>query len=141
MSDTQTDKKQESKLPPLEPIKFPAVESFEPTAFAYSFVQVGEEWAGAAAALDLMEEGRKVVLAKLVQKHQAEGYTSSAKGLSRQAAEDKALADPEYKEFLLKLRQHRDRANRLRVRWESCKMYVELVRSKLATTRAEMMIR
>ena len=93
------------------------------------------------AALELMEEGRKVVLAKLIQKHQAEGYTASAKGLSRQAAEDRALADPEYRKFLLKLRNHRERSNQLRVRWDSCKMYVELVRSKMATDRAEMTMR
>lgn len=138
---TTSQQEQRPSLPPLQPMSFPAIESFEPDRFAYSFVQVGEEWASAAAALELMEEGRKVMLAKLIQKHQATGYTASAKGISRQTAEDKALADPEYKDFLLRLREHRERANKLRVRWDSCKMYVELVRSKLATSRAEMMQR
>ena len=129
------------KLPPLPPMNFPSTESFNPDRFAYDFVNVGEEWASAAAALELMEEGRKVMLAKLIQKHQAVGYTASAKGISRQNAEDRALADPEYKEFLLRLKDHRERANKLRVRWDSCKMYVELIRSKMATARAEMMNR
>ena len=132
---------EEHSLPTLDPLTFPDLGKFEPNSFAHTFVEVGEAWASAAAALELLEEGRKVVLAKLVQKHQAEGYNASAKGLSRQAAEDRALADPEYKSFLLKLRSHRERANQLRVRWDSCKMYVELVRSKMATDRAEMMIR
>lgn len=131
----------EAPLPPLPPLKFPDISQFEPNRFVYDFVGVGEAWAAAAAALELMEEGRKVVLAKLIQKHQAEGYTARAKGLSRQAAEDRALADPEYRKFLLKLRNHRERSNQLRVRWDSCKMYVELVRSKMATDRAEMTMR
>lgn len=138
---TTSQPEQRQPLPPLPPMTFPAIESFEPDQFAYNFVQVGEEWASAAAALELLEEGRKVMLAKLVQKHQAAGYTASAKGLSRQAAEDKALADPDYRDFLLRLKDHRERANKLRVRWDSCKMYVELVRSKMATSRAEMMQR
>lgn len=131
----------EAPLPPLPPMHFPDMGSFEPNRFAHEFVDVGEAWASAAAALELLEEARKVVLAKLIQKHQAEGYNASAKGLSRQSAEDRALADPEYKAFLLRLKNHRERANKLRVRWDSCKMYVELVRSKMATARAEMSIR
>lgn len=129
------------RLPELGAISFPSAESFNADTFAVDFLRVGEEWANAAAALELMEEGRKVMLAKLVQKHQAVGFAASAKGIARQTAEDRALADPEYKSYLLRLKEYRLRSNQSRVRWDSCKMYVELIRSKMATMRAEMSLR
>lgn len=129
------------KLPELSELSFPSAESFNAETFAADFLQVGEEWANAAAAVELMDEGRKVLLAKLIQKHQAVGFASSPKGIARQTAEDRALADPEYRSYLLRLQEYRRRANQTRVRWDSCKMYVELVRSKMATMRAEMNLR
>lgn len=132
---------QSHNAPPVAAEFFPRPEQFNMQEFAHKLLAVGEEWANASAALELLEEGRKVLLAKLIQEHQASGFANGGKGLSRIAAEDRALTDARYKDYLVKLRDQRKSALTLRTRFDTSKMYVELIRSHLATQRAEMNIR
>lgn len=125
----------------MSDFSLPTLEEFEAHAFAAKFLAAGEAYAHAAAATELLEEGRKVLLAKLIQEHLASGYTEKGKAISRTTAEDLAYADNRYREYLHKLRAQREESLRLRARFDTAKMYVELIRSQLSTRRAEMNLR
>lgn len=128
-------------MPTEKTVEFPRPENFDIHKFAHQMMQAGEDWAQAAATLELLEEGRKVLLAKLKQEHFASGYDSKGKGISRAEAEDRAYADDRYRDYLKNLKEKRETSLSLRVRFDSAKMYVELIRSHMATQRAEIMIR
>lgn len=121
--------------------KFPRAEDFDMQEFSTRVCEVGEAYAEATATAEMLEEGRKVTLAKLTQEHQATGFTTAGKPLSYAAAEHLAYADPRYRDYLQKLKAAREAALKLRARFDTSKMYVELIRSHLATQRAEIMMR
>ena len=89
----------------------------------------GEEWSDLDAAANMLEETRKSVLAELV---------NQSKGGSIAAKESEALANPAYKLHLTNMVNARREANRARVKYDTSKMWVELVRTSEATKRQEM---
>lgn len=102
---------------------------FEPNEIAERMRLAGEEWSDLDAAANMLEETRKSVLAELV---------NQSKGGSIAAKESEALADPAYKLHLANMVNARKLANRARVRYDTARAWVELVRTSEATKRAEM---
>ena len=97
-----------------------------------SLVKAGEDWADADAAASLLEETRRTVLARL--------FNDYSEG-SNQVREFKALADPQYQDFVGGMVAARKAANKARVRYDSAKVLAELRRSEESTRRAEMVMR
>lgn len=89
----------------------------------------GEEWSDLDAAANMLEETRKSVLAELV---------NQSKAGSMSAKESEALADPAYKLHVTNMVNARKEANRARVKYDTARAWVELVRTSEATKRAEM---
>jgi len=102
---------------------------FDPTEIAERMRLAGEEWSDLDAAANMLEETRKSVLAELV---------NQSKGGSIAAKESEALANPAYKLHLTNMVNARREANRARVKYDTSKMWVELVRTSEATKRAEL---
>ena len=102
---------------------------FNPTEIAERMRLAGEEWSDLDAAANMLEETRKSVLAELV---------NQSKGGSIAAKESEALANPAYKLHLTNMVNARREANRARVKYDTSKMWVELVRTSEATKRAEL---
>lgn len=103
--------------------------SFDPNLIAERMRLAGEEWSDLDCAANLLEESRKSVLAELV---------NQSKGGSIAAKESEALADPAYKLHITNMVNARRDANRARVRYDTAKAWVELVRTSEATKRAEL---
>lgn len=93
---------------------------------------MGEEWADQDAAARLYENLENSRLAQLTLEVMAAERTSRAQ------AEQTAQASDEYQEHLRDMVEARRKANRLKVRWDSAKMWCELMRSQNANRRAEM---
>lgn len=89
-------------------------------------VNLGEEWAKTNYAADILEETKKTELARLM--NGLEG--------SHAAKETTALANPLYRNHLAKMVEARREANIAKVRYDSAKMYCELMRTQAATERA-----
>lgn len=92
----------------------------------------GLAWADAQAAAEALEEAKKSVLAELM---------IGAQGKSNAEREMIALASPEYRSHLDSMAQARRNANRARVRWDTYKAWIELVRTNASTERAAMNLR
>ena len=103
--------------------------AFNPTEIAERMRLAGEEWSDLDAAANMLEETRKSVLAELV---------NQSKGGSIAAKESEALADPAYKLHITNMVNARKEANRARVKYDTARAWVELVRTSEATKRAEM---
>ena len=97
-----------------------------PRSIYEELVTLGEAWANAHAAAELLEENKKSVLAKL---------TITAKGNSQAAKEASALCEPDYEEHISKMVKARREANLAKVRYDSKKVFVELLRTKEVTER------
>lgn len=102
---------------------------FDPTEIAERMRLAGEEWSDLDAAANMLEETRKSVLAELV---------NQSKGSSIAAKESEALADPVYKLHITNMVNARKEANRARVKYDTARAWVELVRTSEATKRAEL---
>jgi hypothetical protein len=100
-----------------------------PNEIAERMRLAGEEWSDLDAAANMLEETRKSVLAELMNQSQAS---------SMAARESDALADPAYKLHVTNMVNARKDANRARVRYDTARAWVELVRTSEATKRAEM---
>jgi len=105
--------------------------AFSPNEIAERMRLAGEEWSDLDAAANMLEETRKSVLAELV---------NQSKGGSIAAKESEALANPAYRLHLTNMVNARREANRARVKYDTSRMWVELVRTSEATKRAEMKI-
>lgn len=102
---------------------------FDPQKLYKELLDAGLEWAEAQAAYELLYETKKVLVARLKQQ-------SSAKSDAQREAE--ALASPEYIEHITGMNAAAKKANIARVRYESLRTYIDMLRSKLALKRAEM---
>lgn len=102
---------------------------FNPNEIAERMRLAGEEWSDLDAAANMLEETRKSVLAELMNQSQAS---------SMAARESDALADPAYKLHVTNMVNARKDANRARVKYDTARAWVELVRTSEATKRAEM---
>lgn len=119
------------------------LENFDPETLARELMAAGEEWADADAAASLLEETKKSLHAKLCLEYVAEGVPSGkpnvpAKPMSQAQAESKALADDRYQLHLKRMVEARKESNAKRVRYDTGKLKVELLRSLQATIRQEL---
>lgn len=88
-------------------------------------VIAGDDWADKNAAAEIIEETKKIELARLM--NGLEG--------SHAAKEQQALCNPLYRAFLARMVDARKEANKAKVKYESAKMFAELLRTKAATER------
>ncbi len=86
----------------------------------------GEEWAEKNAAAELLEETKRIVFSKLCNTF---NLTSEA------AKEKKAYAHPDFEEHIKNMIEARRVANKARVKFDSGRIWVDLLRSKEATER------
>jgi hypothetical protein len=108
------------------------VSDFDPDRIRERLAQVGEEWADADAAANLLEETKNSVLSELM---------NTANASSEAERKRIAQADPAFKLHLANMVTARKEANRARVRYETGKMWADLRRSQESTKREEMRIR
>lgn len=104
----------------------------DPDRIAARIVELGDDWADRDAAASQLEEARKSILA---------AATMSAEGRSHAERETVALASPGYREHVRAMVEARREATRARVRYDSMRLWVDLIRSKESTARAEMALR
>lgn len=90
-------------------------------------VEAGNEWAEANAAADMLDETKKTLIAKLM--NESTATTMSAK-------EMEALASETYKGHVTLMVEARRCANYAKVKYDSAKMFSELLRTQAATERA-----
>lgn len=98
----------------------------DPNKAYEKLVKAGDEWAEAMYAAELMEEGKKPLLAKLAAECEAS---------SQAAKESWALAHPAYKQHIELMVGYRRDACKAKVKWESAKIWAELLRTKNANDR------
>jgi hypothetical protein len=89
----------------------------------------GEEWADKDAAANALEETKNSVLAELA---------NSAAGSSEAQKKSVALADPSFRLHIARMVDARKEANRSKVRYETGKIWAELVRTRESTKREEL---
>lgn len=97
-------------------------------------VQAGEAWAEAEAAAQLLEETRKPLKGNIMAELLAAGKAITA-------AESLAYADTRYADHVKQMVQARHAANKAKVRYDSGKIFTELLRTKEATRRSEMQLK
>ncbi len=90
----------------------------------------GEDWADKNAAASFLEETKKSILARMMQKQ------TEAKSVA--AAESLALCSEDYLAHVKDMVEARRLADRAKVAYESIKALMELRRSQESTRRAEM---
>ena len=96
----------------------------------------GDAWADADAAYKALDDVTKTVLAECeIEARKDEANTTQA------AIERAGRVAQAYRDHLMALGQARKAANRARVSYDTYGVYVELIRSKAATDRAEMNLR
>lgn len=110
----------------------------DPNELVSTVENLGIEWANADEEANLLEEVKKTLLAKFITEIQAQ--PAGGKSVPMNMAETRAMARPEYKEHLEAMVRKRAEANRLRVRYDSGRVKIELLRSLLANERAAMQI-
>lgn len=117
-------------------VQAPTARDFATRSFAATerLIEVGESWADLDAAASLLEELRKSVLGKLV-------LEFTASGMPAGKAEHAAYDATEYREHVASMVEARRKATRARVRWDTGRAHVELMRSAESTKRAEMNLR
>lgn len=104
----------------------------DPNEIFNRLVELGEAWADANAAAALWEETQKSFLAQLTAR------ASGGGGRSHAAAQNDALGSNEYQQHCRNMVLARRDANKARVRYDSAKMWAELLRSANANRRTEM---
>lgn len=114
------------------------LQDFDPNELVAAVEEVGLDWADANGAADLLEETRKTVLAQLQQEYQRAAAADGKKTLAMNQVEMMAQADPRYQAHLETMIKARTNANRLRVRYDSGRVKIELMRSVQATRREEL---
>ena len=92
----------------------------------------GEEWCDLDAAANALEETKKTLLAELLLK--ADAGTVAMR-------EAQAAADPAYRLHVTNMVVARKEANRAKVRYDTAKIWAELIRTRESSRRAEMGLR
>lgn len=103
--------------------------NLDPTDIYERLVKGGEEWADAQAAAELLEESKKTLVSQLG----ADSGLSSAT-----AREAYAYAHDDYIDHVQRMVEARKHANKCKVRYDSAKIWAELLRTKNANERAAM---
>jgi hypothetical protein len=99
---------------------------------------LGVEWADKDAAASMLEETKKTLLAQLVQNEQLGAKATGGKVLSMSQAENNAMANPQFEAHLRQMVEARKEANRAKVRYDTGRVKIELMRSLVAARREEM---
>lgn len=99
----------------------------EPNTIYRKMVEAGESWAEANYAAELLEETKKTLVSQLSTES---GETSIS------AKEAFALRHPSYKIHVQNMCEARRDANKAKVKYDSLKTWVEVVRTKEANERA-----
>lgn len=110
----------------------PPLSSLDPDVLRQRIVDLGHAWAEASGAADLLEQARLSVLAE---------YKLKQPGKSNADRLDAALACEPYREHFRAMVSARTKANRAMVSYRAAITWVDLVRSKESTHRAEMTLR
>jgi hypothetical protein len=100
----------------------------DPNKLYAKLIEAGEAWTESDYEATMLEETRKSLLAQLSLKHV---------GKSRAEAEQMALATEEYRAHVDGMVKARSLANKARVKYDSVRVYCELIRSAEATRRTE----
>lgn len=103
----------------------------DPNKLAKELVEAGNDWADKDAAFFLLDETKKDVLSECIGK-------LNDQDLSAVKAEQEARRLPQWRENQSKLAEARREMNRAKVRYTGLQTYIELIRSREATNRAEM---
>lgn len=103
----------------------------EPHRVYDRLVRLGDEWAERHAAAAMLEDTTKSTLARLTLERLP--FVSS-----KAAAELEALASPEYVAHVDAAVQARSEANKAKVRYDSARVWADLLRTQQATRREEM---
>lgn len=109
----------------------------EPNELVNEVEGLGIDWANADEVASLAEETKKTLLAQFTVEYQKGSTAAGAKPMSMANAEALALADPRYAAHLENMVKARTQANRLRVRYDSGRVKIDLLRSLIATRREE----
>jgi multidrug resistance efflux pump len=104
--------------------------TIDPRELTERLRRAGEEWADLNAAAEVLEETKPILLAQIASTHANAGSMAKAEMLAK--------ADPRYADHVGLMVSARKDANKARVKYDSGKAYVELVRSAEASRRAEM---
>lgn len=102
---------------------------FDPKKIYQWLVTLGDDYADALEAYEMLDETEKSALAQMMTKHQ---------GVSNAAAETLALASDEYRQRVEQKVRLKNTMLRAKVRYESAKKSVDLLQTKQANLRAEM---
>lgn len=101
----------------------------DPKTIAEQLTNLGDDWADKHAAAEMLEETKKSVLAKLA----ADSLENSMA-----AKENYALAHEDYTKHVKSMVEARRAANKAKVRYDSGKVWAELMRTQSANERAVM---
>jgi hypothetical protein len=107
---------------------------FDPRAIANELVKHGHDWADKNCAAEMLEETKTTLRSTLASQFIKEAGTS-------EKAKTLAEASPIYKEHIEAMVIARKESNKARVLYDSSKAYVDLIRSKESTLRAQMNLR
>jgi hypothetical protein len=120
-----------------------SLSELSPDRLAQAVANAGYGWSEKDGAASALEETKKTLLAKLTLEYMEFGVAAGSgaragKPLTRAEAEVRAMADKRYIEFVTNMVKAREDSNRARVKYDTGKIYIEMLRSRQATLRAEM---
>lgn len=114
----------------------------DPRALTDEIVGRGESWADNDAAASVLEESKKSLLAQLTLEHLNKGLHTPAEGRARAMtkadAELLALDDARYRTHVTQMVEARRLSNRAKVAYDLGRTHLDLVRTRIATLRAEL---
>jgi putative sterol carrier protein len=108
--------------------------SFDPNVMMKKAEELGTQWAEADAAHGLLEDTKKTLLAQITNEFLEQGRNKTT-------AETMAMASKEYAKHIKQLGQARRDKNLSLVKYNSYKKWLDLIQTKEANLRAEMMIK
>ena len=108
--------------------------SFDPNVMMKKAEELGTQSAEADAAHRLLEDTKKTLLAQITNEFLEQGRNKTT-------AETMAMASKEYAEHIKQLGQARRDKNLSLVKYNSYKKWLDLIQTKEANLRAEMMIK
>jgi len=116
--------------------------ALDPNALTQEIIGRGEAWSDLDAAASILEETKKTLLAEITVEYIRRGTITDSDGKTRSItkgeAELLALSDPRYKKHLQDMVDARKQANRARVSYDLGRTNLDLIRSRIATLRAEL---
>lgn len=107
--------------------------TIDPNRIAHTLEERGLEWADKDAAFKALDDVTKTVLSECMADLNEE--------MSVAAAETKARRSQKYKDHLKALSDARRESNRAKVNYDTYRAFVDLMRSREATDRAQMTLK